>query len=172
MEKLDPNNLKNLDSEIKPTQPETNSSADLVVAPWFKEGLRFTCTGCGKCCTGSPGYVYLSEKDVEDLASHFQLEVVQFLRKYTRLVDGQRALLDRPGSEDCIFLNNKQCTAYEKRPSQCRTFPWWIHHLREPSDWEEAAERCEGINHPDAPLVSAEEIEEQCLIYLDNLGDL
>ncbi len=138
---------------------------------WFKDGLRFKCTGCGGCCTGSPGYVFLSEKDIETLSDHFKMTNVDFLKKYTRLVDGQSALLDRPGSEDCIFLKNKQCTAYEARPVQCKTFPWWVYHLREPKDWEEAAERCEGINHPDAPIVPSEEIQQQCFAYLDNLSD-
>lgn len=138
---------------------------------WFKEGLSFKCTGCGQCCTGSPGYVFLSESDVEKLAEHFSMSIPEFLRKYTRLVDGGSALLDRPGSEDCIFLKNKQCSVYEDRPVQCRTFPWWVQNLRKPEDWQEAAERCEGINHPDAPIVSSEEIQKHCFTYLDNLSD-
>ncbi|MBS0625760.1 MAG: YkgJ family cysteine cluster protein [Verrucomicrobia bacterium] len=139
------------------------------VKPWFQEGLRFKCTGCGACCTGSPGYVYLSDPDLENLARHFGLSIEEFGRRYTRLVDGQIALLDKPGSADCIFLKENKCSAYEARPVQCKTFPWWVHNLREPKDWEEAAERCEGINHPDAPLVAAETIEVQCMTYLDNL---
>lgn len=139
--------------------------------PWFSEGLRFKCTGCGKCCTGSPGYVYLSHSDLERLSNHFHLTEPEFTQKYTRLVDGQYALLDKPGSDDCLFLKNNQCTVYEARPTQCRTFPWWIQHLREPSDWEEASHRCEGINHPDAPLVSSLHIQTECLTYLDNLLD-
>lgn len=138
------------------------------LAVWFKEGLRFMCTGCGQCCTGEPGYVYLSATDIENLANHLQLSPAEFIRKYTRLVEGQLALLDRPGSGDCIFLDQKRCTVYEGRPVQCKTFPWWLHHLREPSDWEEAALRCEGINHPDAPLIPADEIQMQCLTHLDN----
>lgn len=138
---------------------------------WFDEGLRFKCTGCGKCCTGSPGYVYLSLTDLERLADHFQLTPTEFAKKYTRLVDGQYALLDKPNSGDCLFLENKQCTVYETRPIQCRTFPWWIHNLREPSDWEEAAKSCEGVNHPDAPIIPSIEIQAQCLTYLDNLID-
>ncbi len=144
---------------------------DTQVEPWFSEGLRFKCTGCGKCCTGSPGYVFLSNQDLEKFSDHFGLTREEFTEKYTRLVDGQYALLDRPGSGDCIFLKDKQCTAYDARPIQCRTFPWWIHHLREPSDWEEAATRCEGINHPEATLVPSLHIQTECLTYLDNLLD-
>jgi len=142
---------------------------ETVEEPWFSSGLRFKCTGCGKCCTGSPGYVFLSEDDTERLARHFGMEIEAFQKKYTRLVDGQSALLDRPGSGDCVFLKDKQCTAYEARPVQCSTFPWWIQNLRNPEDWDEAAVRCEGINHPDAPLVHSIHIHEQCLTYLDNL---
>jgi len=139
--------------------------------PWFSDGLRFHCTGCGKCCTGSPGYVYLSSADLDRLSSYFQLTREQFVEKYTRQIEDQYALLDRPKSYDCIFLKNNQCSVYEARPTQCRTFPWWIHHLRDPKDWEEAATRCEGINHSEAPLIPNRVIQEQCLTYLDNLLD-
>jgi Fe-S-cluster containining protein len=137
--------------------------------PWFADGLRFKCTGCGKCCTGSPGYVFLSKTDLENLSQHFGLTEEAFLKEYARYIDGQYALLDRSSSYDCIFLKENKCSVYEARPIQCRTFPWWIHHLREPSDWEEAANRCEGINHPEAVVTPSLHIQGQCLTYLDNL---
>ncbi|HEX2583036.1 MAG TPA: YkgJ family cysteine cluster protein [Chlamydiales bacterium] len=136
--------------------------------PWFHEGLRFKCTGCGQCCTGTPGYVFLSEPDMERLAAHFSLSIQAFARKYTRLVEGQYALLEKSFG-DCIFLENNRCMIYEARPIQCQTFPWWIHNLRDPEDWNEASKKCEGINHPDAPIVSSLEIQQQCLTYLDSL---
>ena len=137
--------------------------------PWFKQGLRFGCTGCGKCCTGSPGYVFLSERDLEALSNHFQISSDEFIRKYCRRSEGQLCLIDTPGTDACIFLKNNQCTAYGARPVQCRTFPWWIHNLNTPEDWQEAAKRCEGINHPDAPLVDSDTIGAECMTYLDNL---
>ncbi len=137
--------------------------------PWFDDGLRFKCTGCGKCCTGSPGYVYLSPDDLERLAEHFSLSTEEFSTKYTHTVEGYQALLDHPDSPDCIFLKDNRCQAYQARPIQCQTFPWWIQNLRKPEDWQEAAEHCEGINHPDAPIVSSVEIQAKCATYLDNL---
>lgn len=136
---------------------------------WFSKGLRFHCTGCGKCCTGRDGYVFLSKLDLEKLANHFSLTPEAFAKKYTRLVDGQLALLDQMRSDHCIFLKDKKCTVYEARPVQCRTFPWWIQNLQTPSDWEEAARHCEGINHPEAKIVPALDIQVQCLTHLDNL---
>lgn len=140
-----------------------NNSSSLPIIEeksWYKDGLYFHCTGCGKCCRG-PGYVWLTEEDIYRLSGHFQMSKKQFLKKYTRQVGDKFALLDQPNM-DCIFLKNqKECSLYEQRPKQCRAFPWWKDQLRSMADWEEAAKHCEGINHPDAPLVSVEEIEKK-----------
>ena len=137
--------------------------------PWFAEGLRFKCTGCGKCCTGSPGYVFLSPDDFQNLATHLSLSHEEFAANFTYKVDDKISLIDRPGSSECVFLKNNQCSVYEARPVQCRTFPWWIQILQTRAEWEEAGKRCEGIEHPDAPVVPSLFIQQQCLTYLDNL---
>ena len=36
---------------------------------WYKDGLAFTCTQCGNCCTGGPGYVWLSDAEIDRFAS-------------------------------------------------------------------------------------------------------
>jgi len=139
--------------------------------PWFHEGLRFKCTGCGKCCTGADGYVFLSPKDLIILADQFKLSVTEFIEQYTRIVDGQICLIDAPGSDRCIFLENNKCSAYQARPVQCRTFPWWLHNIESPENWNSAAVHCEGIDHTDSQIVSGEKISQECLKYLDNLAE-
>lgn len=136
---------------------------------WFKEGLRFKCTGCGKCCTGAPGYVFLSPRDIDALASHLEMSISDFMKKYTYQVDEKVSLIDRPKSDHCIFLKNNQCSVYEARPSQCRTFPWWVYFLKDKASWQKAKRHCEGIDHPDAQVVPAVEIAVQQLTYSDNL---
>jgi Fe-S-cluster containining protein len=157
-----------MERHVDPISPREDQMAE-ANDPWFSEGLKFKCTGCGKCCTGSPGYVFLSSTDLERLASHFSLSPEEFAANFTYRVDDKISLIDQKDTSDCIFLKNNQCSVYDARPVQCRTFPWWIHFLREPEDWEEAGKRCEGINHPEAPLVPSLTIQEQCLSYLDNL---
>lgn len=131
--------------------------------PWYAKGLRFECTGCGQCCTGAPGYIWVDREEIENIAQFLKLTVEEFSRRYLRRVKGKFSLLEMPKSYDCIFLKDKKCQIYSVRPMQCRTFPWWPQHLKSEQDWKEAALRCEGIRH-DAPVVPRDIIEEQCEI--------
>jgi len=121
--------------------------------------LKFKCTGCGKCCTGAPGFVWVSEKEVEEMAAHVQLPVDEFKRRYIRIVFGRMSLTENKATYDCVFLKNKQCTLYSSRPLQCRQFPWWPQNLENEKTWKETAKECEGIDHADAPLIPYETIK-------------
>lgn len=125
---------------------------------WYADGLRFECTGCGRCCTGGDGYAWVSVAEIRALAGHLGLEVDEFGRRYLRRVDGRYALVDTLDG-DCVFLRGKSCTVYEKRPAQCRAFPWWPANLRSAAAWKRAAASCEGISEV-APLVVADVIDQ------------
>jgi Fe-S-cluster containining protein len=131
----------------------------MAMNPWYKEGLRFKCTGCGDCCTGSPGYVWVSPSEAEAMADRLNIPLEEFLKKYTRRIGNRVTLKEHPKTYDCVFLKGKRCELYDVRPKQCRTFPWWSENLKSSEDWKETAARCEGIDHPDAPLISLEEIQ-------------
>ena len=32
---------------------------------WYADGLKFSCTGCGNCCTGSAGFTWVSEDEID-----------------------------------------------------------------------------------------------------------
>jgi len=129
--------------------------------PWYSSGLRFKCTECGQCCTGAPGYVWVSEEEAATMAQHLKLTPSQFRQKYIRRVGDRDSLLEDSRTFDCIFLKDKKCQIYQVRPKQCRTFPWWQHNLHSEKQWNEAGKYCEGINHPDAPLIPENTIAEQ-----------
>lgn len=146
------------DNGWKPTERQTFS---FTSKPWYHEGLRFKCTGCGKCCTGK-GYVWLQEEDVKHLSKELNFTEEEFIQKYTRQVGFDLALIDNPRSDDCIFLEDQKfCKVYKNRPKQCQTYPWWSQNLESISGWEEAKQRCEGIDHPDAPLIPLSKIKEE-----------
>lgn len=128
--------------------------------PWYKDGLRFSCTQCGKCCTGSPGFVWVNEEEIEKMAAFLNISIQDFIKTYTRQVGARLSLLEHRTNYDCVFLKNKQCQVYGARPKQCRTFPWWKENVSSEAEWNETAERCEGINAPGAPLISLEQIEQ------------
>lgn len=127
---------------------------------WYKEGLAFKCTGCGGCCTGAPGYTWVSEEEIEKIADHLDLTLDEFARKYLRRVGKRWSLKELNPSYDCVFLKGKECMIYPVRPTQCQTFPWWPQNLHSEETWAETARECEGIQ-PDAPLVSIGEIEKE-----------
>ncbi|RME70211.1 MAG: YkgJ family cysteine cluster protein, partial [Planctomycetota bacterium] len=113
-------------------------------------GLTFRCTGCGRCCEGPDGYVWLELTDIERLAAHLGLDRFAFTRRYVRRIDRELALIDQPGG-DCIFYRRGEgCTVYPARPRQCRTFPFWPEILRSEANWRRAARHCPGIDDPEA----------------------
>lgn len=126
--------------------------------PWYQDGLRFACTRCGACCTGAPGFVWVSVAEIEALAAELRLSTDEFGRRFLRRVGDRISLVERPNG-DCVFWDaNRGCTVYESRPVQCRTWPFWTENLESRETWEETGSRCPGIDRGD--WFSVESIEE------------
>ncbi|CCB85802.1 uncharacterized protein jhp_0259 [Parachlamydia acanthamoebae UV-7] len=130
---------------------------------WYAQGLSFECTGCGQCCTGAPGYVWISKEEIANLATHLNLSLDEFSKRYVRKVGDRFSLKEHPKTFDCVFLKENKCSVYSLRPKQCRTFPWWPQLLKSKQDWEEASIHCEGIRC-NAPVVPFETIQQQLSI--------
>lgn len=139
---------------------DQNSNQKTSSLPWYKQGLHFQCTECGKCCTGSPGFVWVTEEEIQAMAASLNISSELFKRKYIRRRDNRYALVEKKVGEnqfDCIFLKDKKCEVYQNRPKQCRTYPWWKENLTTEESWRLAAEQCEGICDK-APLVPYSQI--------------
>jgi Fe-S-cluster containining protein len=128
--------------------------------PWYKDGLQFTCSGCGDCCTGNPGFVWVNQAEVEAMAARMELSVGDFQDQYTRKV-GARRSLNEYDNGDCVFFDNqsRKCGVYELRPRQCRTWPFWDSNLKSPEAWAETCVECPGSGQ--GQLYQLEEIEER-----------
>ncbi len=115
-----------------------------VEAPWYQDGLAFSCTRCGACCTGAPGYVWVTPEEIEALARFRGEPVEQFSSKFVRQVGVHYSLVERPGG-DCIFWDAREgCTVYPARPVQCQTWPFWPENVETPSDWARTTRICPG----------------------------
>jgi len=130
-----------------PDHPTTESE-------WYSDGLSFTCTQCGNCCTGPPGYVWATDEELAAMASHLDMSVAAFRDRYAHKINGRWSLNERvrDGRHDCVFLKRDDegkalCSIYEVRPTQCRTWPFWPENLAHPRDWQRASRNCPGIDH-------------------------
>ena len=132
----------------------------MVKKPWYHAGLAFECTGCGDCCTGAPGYVWVNKAEIEAMAKLVgEPDIDKFEQLYVRKV-GIRKSLKELSNDDCVFFDSKErnCRVYDARPRQCRTWPFWDSNLRSPEHWESACETCPGSGQGKIyPLVEIEE---------------
>ncbi|MCC6579177.1 MAG: YkgJ family cysteine cluster protein [Phycisphaeraceae bacterium] len=128
--------------------------ADSHEHPWYAQGLHFTCTQCGNCCTGPAGYVWFTDAEAHAIAKHLGITLQQFIRRHTRRHGRRQSLTERKtpaGEYDCVFLvtdpdtGRRTCSIYPVRPQQCRTWPFWPENLETEADWLHAAIRCPGM---------------------------
>lgn len=126
-------------------------------AVWWREGLRFSCANCGRCCGTYPGTVCFTDEERDGMAAHIGVEPEEFDRLYVWRKYGVRSLRER-SNYDCVLIDaeTKKCTVYDVRPTQCRTFPFWEDVIENKDAWETYASFCPGMNRGD--LHSADEI--------------
>lgn len=130
---------------------------------WYRKGLSFECVQCGNCCSGEPGYVWVSETEHRKIAKALGMRDGKLPPEYIRRV-GFRYSLTEQGNGDCIFLErNGQtvgCQIYDVRPLQCRTWPFWSCNLKSPEHWAVAATMCPGMDQ--GKFYDAGRIDEIC----------
>jgi len=115
--------------------------------PWYVAGLAFECAACGRCCAGpEEGYVWVTDREIAAITRHLGISEPQMRKRHLRKVGRRFSLLEKAGSNDCIFLSDGHCRVYSVRPSQCRTWPFWQRNLDDPDSWAMAGMRCRGIN--------------------------
>lgn len=132
---------------------------DARFSPWYHRGLRFSCTQCGKCCTGSPGFVWITEEEMREMADFLKLEIKDFKRLYVKRVGQRYSLVEKKTqNHSCVFYRDQKCQVYAARPLQCRTYPFWKENLLTEESWAQTAQECEGIQ-AEAPLIEQETIE-------------
>ena len=115
---------------------------------WFADGLHFECQpDCANCCRGEPGDVWITDEEKNGLASCLALPLDEFNRLYVRRMADGDSLRERKDG-DCVLLreNASGCTAYDARPRQCRTFPFWNENLTDREAWEWLKNECPGID--------------------------
>jgi Fe-S-cluster containining protein len=117
---------------------------------WYAAGLSFECLRCGNCCSGAPGYVWISPRELRAIARLLGLPPLRFEQQHTRRVGQRQSLLELEDG-DCEFLvrepdGKTHCAIHAARPRQCRTWPFWKSNLASARQWAAAARHCPGMN--------------------------
>ena len=105
------------------------------------------CEACGgKCCRGLGGYVWIKIPELEEMAALMGMDIELFSRKYVRKIKRRLALIEYRinGEYFCCFFDriNCQCTIYDNRPEQCRTFPFWSQFKK---NYQQLLDECPGV---------------------------
>lgn len=126
--------------------------------PWYRDGLHFTCTQCGNCCTGAPGVVWVDDEEIAAIAEFLDKPLGEIRLFHTRPVRG-RVSLTEFANGDCTFFDGatRGCKIYPVRPKQCRTWPFWKSNLASPEAWDETRMSCPGAGQ--GAFVSFDEVE-------------
>lgn len=136
------------------TEPENGGK------PWYSEGLNFTCSQCGDCCTGAPGVVWVTDDELREIAEFLDKPIGEIRLFHTRIVRGRMSLTEFANG-DCTLFDSRErkCTVYSARPVQCRTWPFWNSHLESEEAWNRVCETCPGSGT--GAFFSLEQIEER-----------
>ena len=128
--------------------------------PWYQEGLQFTCTQCGDCCTGDPGVVWVNDDELEEIADFLGKSIGEIRLFHTRPERGRVSLTEYQNG-DCTFFDpqERKCTVYPVRPGQCRTWPFWKSNLESERKWQQVCESCPGAGN--GQFFSLQELEER-----------
>jgi Fe-S-cluster containining protein len=121
----------------------------------LKQGVRFSCTECGTCCSGAPGKVRVSDEEIRVISEFRKQLESEFRASETRWVDGEVLLKEKPNG-DCVFFESNRCRIHPVKPKQCRLYPFWFKNVRNEQAWRSTCADCPGIGQGE--WVSAREI--------------
>lgn len=109
---------------------------DLVTSLLTKDGFNYgfdanECSKCeGNCCIGESGYIWITPAEMQMLSQLLKISMDELKHQYLRKISYKYSIKEKQLSKDnfaCVFfdLQLKQCSVYDARPKQCRTFPFW-----------------------------------------------
>ena len=118
-----------------------------------QEGFAYSfdehkCATCeGNCCIGESGYIWINPTEMESLAKLLNIAVSELKKNYLDKIGYKYSIKEQQYGQNsyaCVFfdMDKRQCSVYEARPSQCRTFPFWDYFK---SNLEEVIQECPAI---------------------------
>jgi len=116
---------------------------------WWEKGVSFSCIGCGRCCRGKPGAIYVTAEETHRIMTFLGItSESMFQSKYMTHRWSHPSIVERKNGE-CIFhdaVTNK-CLIYPVRPAQCALFPFWPSIFDSEGNWQSYSKECPGMGY-------------------------
>ena len=120
-----------------------------------KEGFNYgfdasECSNCkGNCCIGESGFIWINLLEMQELSKLLNISVDELKKEHLRKVGYKFSIKEEKLSHDnyaCKFFDTslRQCSIYDARPKQCRTFPFWDYFKE---NEKEVYEECPAIKN-------------------------
>jgi len=108
------------------------------------------CNECeGNCCIGESGFIWITPEEMKYLSVLLEISIDELKEKYLNKINYKFSIKEKKlGANNyaCHFFDTKlkQCSVYEARPKQCRTFPFWDYFK---NNEKEVYEECPAIKN-------------------------
>ncbi len=100
-----------------------------VKVPVTTEHPPLNCLKCSSFCCKLAGYVEVRRADIRRLAKHLGLTVPAFEAKHIVETTRKGEKLLKSAYDTCQFLGeDRRCTVYAARPTDCRGYVCWDQH--------------------------------------------
>ena len=114
---------------------------------WWSEGVFFSCLGCGRCCRGKPGAIFVTPEEISLIMKFLGITSEElFQRKYMTKRWNHPSIAERSNG-DCVLFDKtmNKCMVYPVRPAQCALFPFWPSVFASSENWEYYSRQCPGM---------------------------
>jgi len=93
---------------------------DSIVHGLYQEvSKEIDCRTCANCCKELQPV--MDENDIQKLSKGTGISIIEFIEKY--LTKSENSEEYRFNASPCPFLVNNQCSHYDHRPKECRSYP-------------------------------------------------
>lgn len=124
----------------------------------YKQGIRFSCRKCGKCCVSAREdmCMYLFLPDIENIAAYLGVTKLDLVKKYCNIINDRFIFADGPmeimrvelkkgRGGACVFLEEGLCRIYPSRPELCRLGPFTAGYMHSRKYFSLFKSICRGI---------------------------
>jgi len=98
---------------------QDDKKIDSLVKPIYEYVIKsIDCLECGNCCRKLRPV--LLKADIKRFEKEFGLNEDEIFEKYTENDESNELKLK---GNPCVFLNGNECTIYQNRPADCKSYP-------------------------------------------------